>query len=298
LVGHGHRHGAARHRPRLAIALALTLGVLVLEAVVAVATGSLVLLADAGHLLTDAVGLGLALAAITAAARHGGGGQHSFGLYRLEILAALANAVLLLGVGGWVLVEAVRRLGDPPVVPGVPLLAVAAAGLAANLVAYALLREGARDNLNVRGAALEVLADTLGSVAVLAAALIVATTGWPYADPLFGVAIGVLVVPRAVRLGWQALRVLLQAAPPQLPVAHIARDLAGLPGVVDVHDLHVWTLTSSMDVASAHVMVRPGVDPHGVLDEARDLLRDRYRIAHATLQVEPDTHQGCEEVRW
>ncbi len=302
----GHTHGSAgtalsagaRHRRRLLAAFALTAGFFAVEVVGGLATNSLALLSDAGHMLTDVVGLGMALAAIQAAVRARHRPQHTFGVYRLEILAALANAVLLVAVAVYVLFEAVQRFADPPDVLSGPMLVVAVLGLTANLAAFFLLREGAEESLNVQGAYLEVLADTLGSVGVIVAAVVLATTGWPYADPLVGAAIGVFVLPRAWRLGRQALRILVQAAPPGVSAEQVRGDLAALEGVVDVHDLHVWTLTSAMEVASAHLMVRAGTDTHGVLDRARILLHDRYGIDHATLQVEPNDHRGCEEVTW
>jgi cobalt-zinc-cadmium efflux system protein len=287
-----------RHRKRLALALVLIGVFFVVELVAGLLTGSLALLGDAGHMLTDVVGLGMALAAISVAASGRQHPQRSFGLYRLEILAALANAVLLLGVAAYVLVEAMRRLAAPPEVAAGPMLAVAAGGLVVNLVAFALLRQGATESLNVKGAYLEVLADTLSSVGVLIAGVVLLVTGWPYADPLVAAAIGLFIAPRAWRLGAEALRILLQAAPEQVSVEAVRADLAAIEGVVDVHDLHVWTLTSAMDVASAHLVVTAASDLHATLDQARVLLADRYRIDHATLQVEPDTHTGCEQLTW
>jgi cobalt-zinc-cadmium efflux system protein len=287
-----------RHRKRLALALVLIGVFFVVELVAGLLTGSLALLGDAGHMLTDVVGLGMALAAISVAASGRQHPQRSFGLYRLEILAALANAILLLGVAAYVLVEAMRRLAAPPEVAAGPMLAVAAGGLVVNLVAFALLRQGATESLNVKGAYLEVLADTLSSVGVLIAGVVLLVTGWPYADPLVAAAIGLFIAPRAWRLGAEALRILLQAAPEQVSVEAVRADLAAIERVVDVHDLHVWTLTSAMDVASAHLVVTAASDLHATLDRARVLLADRYRIDHATLQVEPDTHTGCEQLTW
>jgi cobalt-zinc-cadmium efflux system protein len=305
--GHNHAHGAgalragARHKGRLGIAF-VVLGVfLVVEAVAGVLTDSLALLSDAGHMLTDVLGVGMALAAIhlaDRAERNGSAAHRTFGLYRLEILAALANAVLLFGVALYVLVEAARRLADPVDVLGVPMLVVAVLGLGANLAVFLMLREGSKESLNVQGAYLEVLADTLGSLGVIGAAVVLQVTGWTWVDPLVGAAIGLFILPRTWNLGRQALRILVQAAPPDTDVDALQSDLSAIPGVVDVHDLHVWTLTSEMDVASAHLMVRAGTDSHGVLDQARVVLRDGYAIAHATLQVEPDTHVGCDEVAW
>ncbi len=299
---HDHSHATisagGRHKGRLLAAFAVLSLFMVAEVVGGFLTNSLALLSDAGHMLTDVIGIGMALAAIQLASRAEQRSHRTFGLYRLEILAALANAVLLLAVAGWVLFEAVRRFGDPPDVLGVPMLLIAVAGLAANLVAFVLLRQGSKESLNVEGAYLEVLADTVGSVGVIIGAIVLEVTGWTWVDPIVGVAIGVWIVPRTLRLGGRAVRILVQAAPPGTDLDAIRGDLSADADVVDVHDLHVWTLTSDMEVASAHLMVRDGADFHGVLDRARDLLRDRYGIGHATLQIEPDDHQGCDEVAW
>jgi cobalt-zinc-cadmium efflux system protein len=282
----------------LAVAFGLIVAFLVVQVVVGFVTGSLALLSDAGHMATDALGLGMALAAIHAASASQAHVQRTFGLYRLEILAALANAVLLFAVAGYVLVEALRRIGDPPDIDALPVLIIGVLGLAVNLIAFGLLRAGARESLNVEGAYLEVVADLLGSVGVIVGAAVWGVTDWGWVDPVIGAAIGVFILPRAWRLGREALRVLVQAAPAGVDVADIQRELAALPGIVDVHDLHVWTLTSEMEVASAHLMVRTGTDTHGVLDQARWLLQERYGLEHATLQVEPEDHRGCDDVHW
>ncbi len=287
-----------RHLRSLAVAFGLVLGFMVVEAVAGFLTGSLALISDAGHMATDALGMGMAWAAIVAADRASAEGGRTFGSYRLEILAALANAVLMVGVAGYVIVEAVRRFREPLDVETGAMLVVAVLGLAVNLIGWRLLRPGAGESLNVKGAYLEVIADLAGSVGVIAAAVIMILTGWPYADPLFALLIGLFILPRAWHLGRQAVRVLVQAAPARLDLEAVRTDLAAIGGVVDVHDLHVWTLTSDMDVATVHLMTGAGTDPHPVLDEARSILRDRYRIEHATLQVEPDTHHGCAEVAW
>jgi cobalt-zinc-cadmium efflux system protein len=304
-AGHSHEHGygpgslraAARHKRRLLAALGLLATFMVVELVAGFLTNSLALLGDAGHMVTDVLGIVMALAAIQVADRGSERTQHTFGLYRLEILAALANAVLLFGVAVYVLVEAARRFGDAPEVLGLPVLIVATLGLGANLVAFALLRSGSKESLNVEGAYLEVLSDTLGSLGVIAAAAVIEITGWEWVDPLVGVAIGLFILPRTWRLGAQAVRILVQAAPPGVDLVAIRSRLAGLDGVVDVHDLHIWTLTSEMEVASAHVMIGRGTDAHQVLDDARLVLRD-HGIDHATLQVEPDDHKGCDEIAW
>jgi len=282
----------------LGIAFVLLATFMVVEVVGGLVSESLALLSDAGHMFTDVLGLGMALAAIQLASRGSARTHHTFGLYRVEILAALANAVLLFGVATYVVIEAVGRFNDPPAVQTGVLLVVAALGLGANLVAFALLREGAQESLNMQGAYLEVLADTIGSVAVLLGGFVIRATGWGWVDPAVGVVIGLWILPRTLRLAAQAVRVLVQAAPAGVDLAALSSDLLAVDGVVDVHDLHVWTLTSEMDVASAHLMVAVGTDAHGVLDQARVVLRDGYRIEHATLQVEPDDHEGCAEVAW
>ena len=303
-TSHGHNHGTsapragARHVRPLLISLGLTFAFLIVQVVTGFVTGSLALLSDAGHMATDVLGLGMALAAIQAASHARKQPQRTFGLYRLEILAALANAVLLFGVAGYIGFEAINRFSNARDVASTPVLVVGVIGLVINVIAFKLLRTGSKESLNVRGAYLEVMSDMLGSVGVIVAAIIWGITGWTWVDPLIGAAIGVFILPRAYKLGRTAIRVLVQSAPAHLNVAALQADLATIAGVIDVHDLHVWTLTSEMDVASAHLMVASGVDTHSVLDQARVLLAERYGITHATLQVEPDDHQGCEELTW
>jgi cobalt-zinc-cadmium efflux system protein len=307
-MGAGHGHGvdtataasaSGRHVRRLAISLGVLAAFLVLEVVVGLATSSLALLSDAGHMFTDVLGVGMALAAITAARNAQRSDRRTFGLYRAEVLAALANAVLLFAVAAWVLVEAVQRFADPPAVPGLPLMFTAAAGLLANLVVFAMLRQGAKESLNVRGAYLEVLADTVGSVGVLVAGAVTLLFGWRYADPLVAIGIGLFVLPRTWSLGRQAVRILVQAAPAHVDVAAVRAELAALEGVCDVHDVHVWTLTSGMEVGSAHLTVDAACDPAVVLSAAQDLLTERHQLAHFTVQVEPPgTRTGCAELSW
>jgi cobalt-zinc-cadmium efflux system protein len=302
--GHGHAHdhlgdrSAVRSVGRLWIAFGLTIAFVAVEAVTAFVAGSLALLSDAGHMLTDGAAIGLALAAIVVANRASNEGARTFGLFRLEILASLANALLLFLVAGYVLVEAILRLseGSTEVEAG-PMLVVAIGGLVVNVVVFTLLREGARGSLAVKSAYVEALADMAGSVGVIIAAVVVAATGWEPIDPVVAIGISVWIVPRAWHLAASALRVLLQVAPTHVDLDAVRADLAAIVGVVDVHDLHVWTLTSEMDVASAHVMITPGTDAHAVLDQARVLL-EGHEIAHATIQVEPDDHEGCAEVNW
>ncbi len=301
LLSYGHSHptsGGRRHLGPLVAAFTLVAVFMVVEAAAGILTRSLALLSDAGHMATDALGLGMALAAIVVADRGYASERRTYGLYRLEILAALANAALLIGVGGYVIFESIQRLREPVEVVTLPMLVVATIGLAVNLIGLRLLAQGAEESINVKGAYLEVAADLAGSIGAISAAVIMLLTGWPYADPIVAGLVGLWILPRAWKLGRQALRVLVQAAPTGLDMTQLRRDLERLPGVQDVHDLHVWTLTSEMDVATAHLMTGPEVDPHPVLDRARAILQERYDIAHATLQVEPDTHEGCAEMNW
>lgn len=306
-MGHGHGHGtpaadgasaSARHVRRLAAGFALLLAFLVLEAGVGYTFGSLSLLSDAGHMLTDVLGIGMSLAAITAA-RRPAGDEHTFGLYRVEVLAALANAFLLFGVAGYIVYEAVERFLDPTSVAGAPVVATAAVGLLANLAVFALLHRGSGESLNVRGAYLEVLADTLGSLGVLAGGALTWAFGWYWVDPVVAVLVGLFVLPRTWKLARQALRILVQRAPERLDVPAVRRDLAELPEVTEVHDLHVWTLTSGMEVLSAHLTTGGSAEHGDVLVAAQRLLADRYRIEHATLQVESsECAQRCRELTW
>ncbi|MCW3843164.1 cation diffusion facilitator family transporter [Micromonospora yasonensis] len=304
-MGAGHDHSGAvataahRHRGRLWAAFGLLTALMLVEAVTAFGTGSLALLSDAGHMFTDVLGIGMALAAITATRRADTDPQRTFGLYRLEVLAALANAVLLGAVASYVLVEAVRRFGAPPRVLAGPMLVVAVLGLLANVVAFALLRSGAQESINLRGAYLEVLGDLLGSLGVIGAAVVIALTRWWWADPLVAVAIGLFILPRTWRLGRAALRILVQAAPEHLQVTAVHDRLSAVPGVAEVHDLHVWTLTSGMEVASAHLTMAPGAEVGEVLAAARAALHEDFHIDHATLQIEPGTSAGaCGPVEW
>ena len=304
---HDHAHGPSlagagrRHVRPLAISFVLIGAYFVVEAVAGFLTGSLALLSDAGHMLTDVVGIGMALAAIQLASRfeqRRADTSHTFGVYRLEILAAFVNSLLLFAVAVWVVVEAVRRLFDGPEVLATPMLVVAALGLAVNVVAFLLLREGAQESINVEGAYLEVLADTVGSVGVIGAAAMLEWFGWRWADPVVAALIGLWILPRTWRLGRKAVRVLLQAAPEHVDLRALGVDLAAIDGVVDVHDLHVWTLTSDMDAASAHLVARAEADQHAILDRARQLLAERHHVYHGTFQIEPDTHEGCHDLTW
>jgi cobalt-zinc-cadmium efflux system protein len=301
-MGHDHApvsaRAGARHARRLWIAFGLIVAFLVVQVVVGIVTGSLALLSDAGHMATDALGLGMALAAITAANRTVHARHRTFGLYRLEILAALANAVLLFLVAGYVVVEAVRRFDDPPDIESLPVFVIGVIGLCVNVAAFLLLRDGAAESLNVRGAYYEVVADTLGSIGVIVAAVVMAATGWGWVDPVVGAAIGLFILPRAWRLGGEALRVLVQAAPAGTDLDEISAALSAIEGVCGVHDLHVWTLTSDMDVLTAHVAVVEGGDQRAVLHRARIVLAEQFHLSHATLQVESADDHTCDEMTW
>ena len=274
-------------RARLATVLGLTAGFMVLEVAGGLWTGSLALLADAGHMLTDAGSLTLALLAVWFASRPPTP-ANSYGYFRLEILAALVNAVVLLGVAGVILYEAYRRLRAPPHVASGPMLAIAVAGLAVNLLGMWILRRGADGSLALHLAQLEMLADALGSIAVVVAALVIQTTGFLAADPLVSVLIGLFIVPRTWRVLRQAVHVLMEGVPPHLDLREIEAAIREAHGVRAVHDLHVWTLTSGTEAMSAHVLVEDLADGQHILGDLRQLLRERFGIDHTTIQLETD----------
>ena len=296
MAGHGHGHAgtpptgsaAARYQRRLALALALTATFAVVEVIGGIVTGSLALISDAAHMGTDVLGLGLALAAIHLASRPAAG-QRTYGTYRLEVLAAVVNGLLLFGVAGYVLHEAYQRIANPPDVQGWPMLVVAALGLLVNLVSFRLLSAGAQESLNIRGAYLEVVADMLGSIGVIVAAVVVATTGWLYADAIVGAGIGLFVLPRTYKLLRQAVRIIMEVSPPEIDVDEVERRLAAVDGVAAVHDLHIWTITSGIEAATVHLVVPREADWHPALDAARALLGE-YGVTHPTIQVEPADH--------
>jgi len=284
---HGsHHHSAAgASRGRLRIVLALVVGYLLVEVVGSLLTNSLALLADAGHMLTDAVGVTMALLAIHFAARPATATK-SYGYYRLEILAAIGNALLLVGMAAYILYEALQRLSAPPEVSSVPMLAIAGVGLVVNLIAIRLLSAGARTSLNLRGAYLEVLGDLLGSLAVLVAGVVILITNWTPADPIASVVIALLILPRTWSLLREAIDVLLQATPKGIDLDEVRTHLLEAEGVVDAHDLHAWALTSGMNVVSAHVIIDPAADPARVLDEICACLSDDFDMEHSTIQLE------------
>jgi len=301
-AGHGHGHGTGhaggRHQWRLAASFVLVGSYFVVELVYGLLSGSLALLSDAGHMAADVVTLGAALVATRIATRPDTTGRRTYGSYRAEVFASLLAVVLMLGVSIYVVAEAVGRIGAATEVSSGPMLIVGAVGLLVNLLALLLLRSGASESLNVKGAYLEVVADTAGSAGVIVAGWLVATTGRTFWDTVVALAIGVFVAVRAVSLGRQVFAVLGQHVPAGMNPSAVAGDLAALNGVQDVHDLHLWTLTSGMHVATAHLVTDDPAKNHAVLDQARHLLRERHGVAHATLQVEPADHTGCDELGW
>lgn len=298
-MGHTHSHGHAGHGaaddgtqrrlwPMVAGAVIISVFFAV-ELTVGIAVNSLALIADAGHMLTDVVAMVMGLGALLLARHGSSSGVKTFGWHRAEVFTAVANAVLLIGVAVFVLYEAIERIGTDPHVPGGTLVVVAIIGLAANLVVMLLLRADAKGSIAVRGAYMEVLADAVGSIGVLVAGVVTMTTSWPYADLVVAVLIALWVAPRAIRLALDALRILAQQAPVHVDVDKIQRELSDLVGVTEVHDLHVWTLTTGMDVATVHVTAT--ADNAAVLAAAREVL-ERHGLDHATIQVDPAGTQG------
>ena len=296
--GHGHGHAGGRHRWRLAVAFALVASFFGVELVVGLVSGSLALISDAGHMAADVVALGAALVATKIATRPDGTGRRTYGSYRAEVFASGFTVLIMLGVSAYVVVAAIGRLGEDVAVSAGPMLVVGALGLVVNLVCLALLRGGARESINVRGAYLEVMADAAGSVGVLVAGLLVGLTGAAQWDTVVAVAIGVFVAVRAFMLGRQVLAVLGQHAPEDVDLDAVVRDLEQVAGVAEVHDLHAWTLTSGMNVATAHLVLRVGADSQSVLAGAQATLRDGHGIDHATLQVEVTPARECHEATW
>ncbi len=285
-----HVHSAAAgHRNRLIGVFALTLSIFLIEVVGALLSNSLALLADAGHVFTDVFGVGFALTAIWFAGRPATSGR-SFGYLRLEIFAAVANAILLFGIAAFILYEAWRRLSEPPEVASGLMLAVAVVGLIANGVSLFLLRDAQGQSLNMRGAYLEVIGDLAGSVAVIVAAIVIALTGWKGADIVASVVIGLLILPRTWSLLREALDVLLEATPKGINLDHVREHIVEAPGVVGVHDLHAWTITSGMNVVSAHVVLGEDAKPGDILDHLGTCLADDFDVKHSTFQLETPEH--------
>lgn len=277
---------AGRNKKRLVVVLLLTGAYLIAEVIGGYVTGSLALLADAGHMLTDVGGLGLALLAINFAERPATP-ERTYGYHRVEILAAVANAVILLGVSFYVLFEAYQRLRHPPEVQSGPMLVVAVVGLIVNLVGMRLLASASEESLNMKGAYFEVLSDLLTSVGVIVAALVMMKTGWYWADPLISAGIGLFIFPRTWVLLRDAVAVLLEGVPSGVNLAALREALRAVDGVQDVHDLHAWSLTSGVNAMSAHVVMSPGFSGEDVLIRARQAALSSFPISHVTVQVEP-----------
>ncbi|GAA4113195.1 cation diffusion facilitator family transporter [Knoellia locipacati] len=302
MSGHSHSHGAVagghaggRHRWRLAIAFGLVAAFFGVELVVGILSQSLALLSDAGHMAADVVTLGAALVATRIATRPDTTGRRTFGSYRAEIFASGFAVLVMLAVSVYIVIEAIGRIGSSTEVGSTAMFVVGGIGLAVNVVSLLLLRGGASESLNVKGAYLEVVADTVGSVGVIVAAALVLTTGSAVWDTVVALAIGAFVMVRALRLGREVVAVLGQHAPANAVPEDVLRALEAVDGVSEVHDLHVWTLTSGMDVATAHLVAGGAVE--GVLDGATTVLREQFDIAHATLQVETSDKQ-CRGVDW
>lgn len=293
-MAHAHASAATAHRGQLVAVMGLSLSILVIEAIGGIAANSLALLADAGHMFTDVAGLGMALLAIWFAGRSPTNGR-TYGYLRLEILAAVANAVLLFGVAAFILIEAWRRLSEPPEIASGLMLAVALVGLAANAVSLFLLRDAQRESLNMRGAYLEVMGDLIGSAAVIVAAIVITVTRWTGADAVASALIGLLILPRTLGLLREATDVLLEATPKGVDMDQVRRHILDAPGVVDCHDLHAWTITSGMNVVSAHVILAEGADPAKALDALCNCLSDNFDIEHSTFQLETADRRRLEE---
>lgn len=302
-MGSGHSHGpvghaGGKHRGRLRLAFVLIAAFFFVELVYGFLSQSLALLSDAGHMAADVVALGAALTATSLATRPDTTGRRTFGSYRAEIFASGFAVLLMLGVAVYVVVEAVGRIGNAPDVHTRPMIIVGFIGLVINVVVLLLLRAGASESLNVKGAYLEVVADTAGSVGVVVAGVIIATTGQIWVDTFVALAIGTFVAVRAIMLGRQVLAVLGQQVPEGLIVDDVVADLQAIAGVRDVHDIHVWVLTSGMNVATAHLVADDPTRHAGILEQAQAVLLRRYAVEHATLQVEQSASKNCHELTW
>ncbi|MGY4718937.1 cation diffusion facilitator family transporter [Naumannella cuiyingiana] len=303
-MGSGHSHAPAGHaggrnRWRLQLSFGLVLTFFVVELVFGIISNSLALISDAGHMAADVVALGAALVATKLASTRDETGKRTYGWYRAEIFASGLAVLLMLIVSISIGYGAVDRIGKPEVeVNTMIMFVVGGIGLLINIIALLLLRGGSKESLNVKGAYLEVMADTLGSVGVIVAGVLVQATGQALWDTLIGLAIAIFVAVRAIMLGREVLHVLSQGTPDGIDVGEVTTALESCPGVQSVHDLHLWTLTSGMNVATAHLVTDDGADAHSVLDAAREVMRTRFAIEHATLQVEPANHQGCDELAW
>lgn len=289
--GDGHSHGAGASARMLTIALALTTAFLVMEVVGAYVFNSLALVSDAAHMFTDSAALAIALAAVKIGQRPADD-QRTYGYRRFEILAAAFNALLLFAVAGYVLWEGIARFLEPAEVQSTGMLVVATVGLVVNVIAMRLLSSGKDESLNVKGAYLEVWADMLGSLGVMAGAGIIILTGWQWVDPLVAIGIGLWVLPRTLILLKDTTQILLEGVPRGVSLHEVRMAIAGMPGVHGVHDLHVWSLTSDDHSLSVHVELQDGADFENVRKSLANMLREQFEIRHATIQVE---REGCED---
>ncbi len=299
---HGHSHGrgptaTGSYRRALTVVLLISLGIAIAEVVGAIVTGALVLVADAAHMAADAAGIGLSLLAAWFASRPATD-RRTFGFARAEILAAMANALLLLAMASVIFAAAVQRLMSPPAVSSGLLIAFGVGALAANACSLLVLRRGQAESLNVRAAFLEVAADTLGAGAVIVTGIIISATGFTLADPIASLAVGALILPRTWRLLREAIDILLEASPEGIDLDDIRRHMGELPGIREVHELHVWTITSGLPVFTAHVVVDPEIIERGqsaiMLDQLQDCLRGHFDVDHSTFQLEPAGHADHE----
>lgn len=295
---HSRQTATGRYRRALTVVFLISLGIAAAEVIGAIITGALVLFADAAHMAADAGGIGLSLLAAWFAARPAAG-RRTFGFARAEILAAMANALLLLAMTALIFTEAARRLTSPPAVSSGLLIGFGLGALAANACSLLVLRHGQAESLNVRSAFLEVAADTLGAAAVIVTGIIISATGYLLADPVASLAVGTLILPRTWRLLREAVDVLLEASPEGVDLAEIRRHLADVPGIREVHELHVWTITSGLPVFSAHVVVDPAIIERGqsaiMLDKLQECLRGHFDMDHSTVQLEPAGHAAHEQ---
>ena len=293
---HGHSNvdeGNGKNLRRVMIALVLTGTFMVVEVVGGIISGSLALLADAGHMLTDTMALALAAMAFHVSKRPPNG-QLTFGYQRFQILAAFVNGLSLLAIVGWILFEAISRFLNPGEVLGETMLVVAAAGLVVNLISFAVLHSGDQENLNIRGAALHVAGDLLGSVAAIVAALVIIYTGWTPIDPMLSVAVAVLIFKSAWSLVKRSAHILLEGAPEWLDVqAMQERVVAGVPGVGEIHHVHIWGLTPQELMLTMHMSVIDGVSSQSdVVRDTKKFMKDEYGIGHSTIEVDVD---GCSD---
>lgn len=292
---HNHSHAptvSAKHRGRLQVVFAITFVIFLSEIIGAILSHSLVLLADAGHMLADTGGIALALFAIWAASKPPSE-KRTFGYQRAEILAAAFNALILLGLSAFIIIQGIMRLMEPPQVDTGLMVAFGILALAGNSLALFLLQSGQKESLNVHGAFLEVLSDLLGAAAVIVAAVVIHYTGWYEADAVASLFIGILIVPRTIRLLKESFDVLLEATPRHIDLGKVREHLLGIPGVVDAHDLHAWLITSGMPVLSAHIVVADPAE-RNMLHKLQECLKDHFDVEHSTFQIEASAHGAHE----